>query len=77
VRASYASPDDANLRPCDFPLGAVYVCYTLSEVELSILLGRDTLDLKEGSVGTGITLAPFVAEYTSFAVESCRSHFMS
>jgi len=71
MRASYASPDDANLRPCDFPLGPVYICHTLSEVELSILLGRDTLDLKEGSVRTGAALATLVTENAPFAVESC------
>lgn len=75
--AGYASPDDANLRPCDFPLGTVYIGYTLSEVELSILLVRDTLDLKEGGVGVGVTLAALMTEYAPFAVESCRSHFMS
>jgi len=84
-------PDDANLRPCDFPLGPVYICYTLherhgstqstkerqdsqvaylSEVELSILLGRDTLNLKEGSVRTGVALATLMTENAPFAVES-------
>ena len=84
-------PNNANIRPCDFPLGTVYVCYTLwechevsteyqgseirqgaylSEVELCVLLSRNTLDLKEGSVGAGVTLATFMTEYAPFAVES-------
>jgi hypothetical protein len=91
TRKKNLPPDDSNVRPCDFPLGAVYICYTLwthrkvgvkcqgeevhliahlSEVELSILLGRDTFNLEEGGVGAGITLAPLVTEYTSFGVES-------
>jgi len=70
MRASNAPPDDANLRPCDFPLGTVYVCYTLSEVELNIILVRDALDLKEGRVGTCVTLSALVSEYAPFTVES-------
>jgi len=77
MRASYASPDNANIRPCDFPLGTIYVCYALSEIELGVLLGRDTLDLEERSVGTGVALAALMAEYAPFAVESCRCHFVS
>jgi hypothetical protein len=42
----------------------------LSEVELSILLGRDTLDLKEGSVRAGVALTTLMAENAPFAVES-------
>lgn len=42
----------------------------LSEVELSILLVRDALNLKKGSVGTGVTLAALMTEYAPFAVES-------
>ena len=62
MRASNASPNNANIRPCNFPLGTVYVCYTLSEVELCVLLSRN-LDLKEGSIGVGVTLATFMTEY--------------
>ena len=63
MKASYASPNNANIRPCNFPLGTVYVCYTFSEVELCVLLSRNTLDLKEGSIGVGVTLAMFMTEY--------------
>jgi len=70
MRASYASPNDANLSPCNFLLGPVYICYTLSKVELSILLGRDTLNLKEGSVRAGVALATLMAENAPFGVES-------
>jgi len=42
----------------------------LSEVELSILLGRDTFNLKEGSVRASVALATLMAENAPFAVES-------
>jgi hypothetical protein len=42
----------------------------LSKVELSILLVRDTLNLEEGGVGTGVTLPALMTEYAPFAVES-------
>jgi len=70
MRASYASPDDANLRPCDFPFGTVYVCYALSEVELNIIFVRNALDLEEGRVGTCVMFSALVAEYAPFAIES-------
>jgi hypothetical protein len=38
----------------------------LSEVELGILLCRNTFDLKEGSVRSGIAFGAFVAEDTAF-----------
>ena len=37
---------------------------------MSILVGRDTLDLKEGSVRTGVALATLMTENAPFAVES-------
>lgn len=45
----------------------------LPEIELCVLLGRDTLDLDEGGVGTGVTLSSFVSENATFAVESVRT----
>ena len=42
----------------------------LSEVELCVLLSRNTLDLKEGSVGAGVALTTLMAKYAPFAVES-------
>ena len=42
----------------------------LSQVDLSVLLVHNTLDLKEGSVGTCVALAALMAEYASFAVKS-------
>jgi len=44
----------------------------LSQVELSVLLVHNTLDLKEGSVGACVTLAALMAEYAPFAVKSVR-----
>lgn len=42
----------------------------LSEVELCVLLCRNALYLKKGSVGTGVTFAALMAKYAPFAVES-------
>ena len=42
----------------------------LAKVELSILLVRDTLDLKEGGCGMGVALPALMTEYAPFAVES-------
>ena len=42
----------------------------LSKVELSVLLVRDTLDLKEGGVGIGVAFPALMTEYAPFAVES-------
>jgi hypothetical protein len=42
----------------------------LSEVELGVLLCRNALYLKKGSVGTGVTFAALMAKYAPFAVES-------
>ena len=42
----------------------------LSEVELSILLGRNTLNLKEGSVRVGVAFSALMAENAPFAIES-------
>jgi hypothetical protein len=42
----------------------------LSKVELGIFLGRDTLNLKEGSVRAGVALATLMAENAPFGVES-------
>ena len=42
----------------------------LSEVELCVLLCRNALDLKKGSVGTSITFAALMAKHAPFAVES-------
>lgn len=42
----------------------------LSEVELGILLGGDTLNLDESGVGAGVALGALVAEDTSLRVES-------
>jgi hypothetical protein len=42
----------------------------LSEVELCILLCRNALYLKKGSVGTGVTFSALMAEYAPFTVES-------
>lgn len=44
----------------------------LAEVELSIFLCCDALDLDEGGVGAGVTLGALVAEDTSLGVESVR-----
>jgi hypothetical protein len=44
----------------------------LAEVELSIFLCCDALDLDEGGVGAGVTLGALVAEDTSLRVESVR-----
>ena len=53
-------PDHSDLGTVYFPLGTVDVSYSLSEVELSLLLGRDTLNLDKGSVGAGVALCPLV-----------------
>ena len=42
----------------------------LSEVELCVLLCRNALYLKKGSVGTGVTFAALMPEYAPFTVES-------
>ena len=42
----------------------------LAKVELSILLVRDTLDLKEGGGRMGVALPALMTEYAPFAVES-------
>jgi hypothetical protein len=44
----------------------------LSEVELRILLGRDTLNLNQRCVGSCVALAALVAQNASFAVQSTR-----
>lgn len=44
----------------------------LAEVELRILLGGNTLNLDEGSVGAGVALAALVAEQAALRVESTR-----
>lgn len=44
----------------------------LSKVELGVLLGRDTLKVKQGGVGTGVALAALVAENASLRVESMK-----
>ena len=44
----------------------------LAEVELSVLLVGDALDLEEGGVGVGVALAALVAEDAALAVESAR-----
>ena len=46
----------------------------LSEVELGVFLVRDTLDLKEGSVGARVALGPLVAENATLGVKSAASH---
>ena len=45
----------------------------LSEVELGVFLVRDTLDLKEGSVGARVALGPLVAEDAALGVKSAIS----
>jgi hypothetical protein len=42
----------------------------LSEVELCVLLCRNALYLKKGSVGMGVTFAALMSEYAPFTVES-------
>ena len=42
----------------------------LPKVKLSVLLVRDTLDLKEGGVGIGVAFPALMTEYAPFAVES-------
>lgn len=42
-----------------------YTVAHLPQVELRILLGRDTLDLNESGVGTGVALRALVTEDTS------------
>ena len=44
----------------------------LSEVELRIFLGGDTLNLNEGSVGAGVALSALVAQDAAFAVQSTK-----
>ena len=44
----------------------------LAEVELSVLLVGDALDLEEGGVGVGVALAALVAEDAALAVESAH-----
>lgn len=51
------------------PGNTLYSTY-LAKVELSILLGGDTLDLNEGGVGTGVALSALVADNASLGVES-------
>jgi hypothetical protein len=50
--------------------GGIHRGAYLPQVELSVRLVRDTLDLKKRSGGVGITLAALVTEYAPFAVES-------
>ena len=52
--------------------GVVRESRHLSEVELCVLLCRNALYLKKGSVGTGVTFAALMAKYAPFAVESVR-----
>ena len=42
----------------------------LAEVELGILLVRDTLNLEEGGVGAGVALRPLVAKNAALRVKS-------
>lgn len=42
----------------------------LAQVELRILLGRNTLDLNQRGVGAGVALSALVAENASLAVKS-------
>jgi len=68
MRSRYTTPDNAHIRATDFPLSLVDISYTLSKVELCILLGRDTLNLDEGLVGTAGALPPLVSKNATLAV---------
>lgn len=62
------APDDTDLRASDGLLGAVDVCYSLSEVELSIFGAINALNLDERGVWVGIALPPLVGQVLSLNV---------
>lgn len=47
-------------------------CTHLAQVELSVLLGGNALDLEEGSVGAAVALGPLVAQNATLGVKSAE-----
>lgn len=46
------------------------VCTNLAKVEFCVILRRNTFDLEEGGVGSGVTLSALVPQDAALAVKS-------
>ena len=77
VGAGDASPDATDLGAGDLTLGAVNESDTLSEVELGISSGLDTLDLDEGDVGALVALSALESKNTTFGVKTIEIDLLS
>jgi len=71
MRAAYPAPVHTKLGSILDSRCLGNVCYTLSEVELYIFLGIDSLNFNEGSVIVLIAQAAFVSQNGTVAVETC------
>lgn len=66
------APNGSDLGTSLQRLGLVDVSNSLAQIELSVLLGVDTLDLQDGVIGLLVTLTLRVTSHNSLGVESAR-----
>ncbi len=64
---------NSDLRSVDLPLSTVDVGNSLAEVELSLLLSGNTLDLEQRGVGSGVSLSSLVSGDSGLGVKSSGS----
>merc|ERR1719408_634444 len=72
VGTTNLAPDHAEVGVVLLLLRLVDVSHALAEVELRVLPGKDTLDLKESAVRVLVDLAPIVAEDAALGVQAHR-----
>jgi len=75
VSTGNTTPDNTNLGTIDLTLSTVDIGNTLTEVELSILGGLDTLNLDQGDIGVLGTLSTLETQNTALTVKTIYKEF--